>query len=87
MAPRFKEKDEIEREIRDAFLKFDTDGDGFINERELRVALTRVGEVLTDSQVQDVFRDADKDGDGRISYEGKYMTSYLRVYGVMATSI
>ncbi|XP_041361658.1 calmodulin-2/4-like [Gigantopelta aegis] len=79
LAPRFKEKDEVEREMKEAFQMFDTDGDGFINERELRVALTRVGEALTDAQVQDVFRDADKDGDGRISYDefAKYICSNM----------
>ncbi|KAK6167840.1 hypothetical protein SNE40_021778 [Patella caerulea] len=74
-APRYRTKDQVEAEMMEAFRAFDKNGDGFISAHELRVALTSVGECLTDAQVDEVLRDADKDGDGQISYEefSKYL--------------
>ncbi|ESO99173.1 hypothetical protein LOTGIDRAFT_142024, partial [Lottia gigantea] len=70
-APRYRTKEQVEAEMMEAFRAFDKNGDGYISAHELRVALTSVGECLTDAQVDEVLRDADKDGDGQISYEGK----------------
>ena len=49
---------------------FDRDGNGFIDEQELRHVLSNLGERLTDSEVHEMMQEADVNGDGKIDYEG-----------------
>lgn len=56
---------------REAFSVFDRDGDGYISGPELRFVMTKLGENLTDEELEDMIREADLDGDGVISYNGK----------------
>lgn len=62
----FTHKEEV---IRSAFRTFDKDGNGFIDEKELRVAMKKLGECLSDKELEDMMRQADVDGDGKINYE------------------
>lgn len=55
--------------IRSAFRTFDKDGNGFIDAKELRVAMQKLGETLSDQELDDMMRQADVDGDGQINYE------------------
>ncbi|KAL4218380.1 hypothetical protein ACF0H5_023117 [Mactra antiquata] len=55
--------------IRSAFRTFDKDGNGYIDAKELRVAMKKLGECLTDRELDDMMRQADIDGDGKINYE------------------
>ena len=45
----------------EAFAVFDVDKDGYITKSELRQVMNRLGESLTDEQLE-----ADTDGDGKI---------------------
>ncbi|KAJ8309463.1 hypothetical protein KUTeg_014337 [Tegillarca granosa] len=69
MAKKMKDTDS-EEEIREAFRVFDKDGNGFISAAELRVAMTNLGEKLTDEEVDEMIREADTDGDGQVNYAG-----------------
>jgi calmodulin len=62
-------EDDPDAELLRAFQVFDKDGSGYITADELRDFLTRMGEPLTDDEVDDLLRQADLDGDGQISYE------------------
>ncbi|XP_053382127.1 calmodulin-beta-like isoform X2 [Mercenaria mercenaria] len=62
----YTNKEEV---IRSAFRTFDKDGNGFIEAKELRIAMKKLGESLTDKELEDMMKQADVDGDGKINYE------------------
>lgn len=51
----------------EAFAVFDVDKDGFITKSELRQVMNRLGENLTEDQLDAMIEEADKDGDGKIN--------------------
>jgi Ca2+-binding EF-hand superfamily protein len=53
----------------EAFKVFDVDGDGFITAEELRQIMAKLGETMTDEEVEMMIEEADADGDGQISYK------------------
>jgi calmodulin len=53
----------------EAFAVFDVDKDGFITKGELRQIMNRLGENLTDEQLDAMIKEADKDGDGKVNAE------------------
>mmetsp|Transcript_24132 Transcript_24132/g.56661 ORF Transcript_24132/g.56661 Transcript_24132/m.56661 type:complete len:155 (-) Transcript_24132:363-827(-) len=53
----------------EAFKVFDVDGDGFITAEELRQIMAKLGETLTDEEVEMMIDEADVDGDGQVSYK------------------
>ena len=55
-------------EIEKAFKLFDSSGDGFISEEELRDVMHKLGEKLSNSQIDRMMTVADVDGDGRIGF-------------------
>ena len=62
---------DTEDEIRETFLLFDKNGDGFITAKELRMVMHNLGEKITDEEINDMIQEADTNGDGVINYEGK----------------
>ena len=66
-----------EKDIYDAFRVFDKDGNGFISPAELRYVMTKMGQVITDEEVDQMIQEADLDGDGQVNYREfvKMMTS------------
>ena len=52
--------------MEEAFAVFDVDKDGYITKSELRQVMNRLGESLTDEQLDAMIREADPDGDGKI---------------------
>jgi len=56
-------------EIREAFKIFDRDGNGFIDAKELKLVMTRMGQALTASEAEDFMREADTNGDGKLDYD------------------
>ncbi|WAR16987.1 CALM-like protein [Mya arenaria] len=54
--------------VRSAFRTFDKDGNGYIDEKELRIAMKKLGEALTDKELDDMMKQADVDEDGEISH-------------------
>ncbi|GAU41428.1 hypothetical protein TSUD_26080, partial [Trifolium subterraneum] len=64
-----KMKDYLTEELKDSFKVFDSNNDGYISAPELRHVMVKLGERLTDEEVEQMIREADLDGDGRVSYE------------------
>ena len=56
-------------EIRAAFEVFDQDQDGFISKYELAQTMIKLGEDLTNQDIDEMMKEADKDGFGRVSFE------------------
>ena len=59
---------EVEAEdLENTFQVFDHNGDGFITKGELLLTMSRLGEQLTEDDIQAMIREADLDGDGMIN--------------------
>ena len=58
-----------EDDIRLAFKAFDTDGNGEIDRHELKQIMEKIGEPLTDQEIDTMIAEADKNGDGLINFE------------------
>lgn len=56
-------------EMRQAFRVFDIDGNGVIDENELKITMFNLGENLSDCDVKQMIKLADRNGDGKIDYE------------------
>merc|ERR1712152_61148 len=56
-------------EMREAFKIFDRDGNGYIDLRELKTVITRMGEPLSDKEAEEIFKVADLNGDGKLDYD------------------
>lgn len=52
------------------------DGNGFIDEKELKITMGKMGENLSDKEVKKMMKMADKNGDGKIDYEGLFKVTY-----------
>ena len=59
----------VQDEIRDAFRVFDRDGNGFISVIDLTDVLLKIGEKLSQEEVEELMSEADIDGDGNVNYE------------------
>ena len=59
----------VQDEIRDAFRVFDRDGNGFISVIDLTDVLLKIGEKLSQEEVEELMSEADIDGDGNIYYD------------------
>jgi len=55
--------------LRDAFRIFDKDDDGLISVEELRNIMLRLGEKMTDKELDEMIAEANCDKDGHIDYE------------------
>jgi len=71
--------DELE-EMRQAFRVFDIDGNGVIDENELKVTMFNLGEDLSDAEVKQMIKLADRNGDGQIDYEGIAEDNFVSVF-------
>merc|ERR1712115_255106 len=58
-----------EKELRDAFAVFDTDGSGSIDRKELKRLMKKLGQALTEAEVDAMMEEVDANGDGEISFE------------------
>merc|ERR1711981_430028 len=63
-----KTKEQMEEEIKNAFLTFDADGSGFIDRQELVEALTTMGDPVDEETINGMIAEADLDGGGKINY-------------------
>ena len=48
---------------------FDRDGNGFVSAQELRHVITKVGDVLTEAEADELIDMFDEDGDNQLNYE------------------
>ena len=51
-----------------AFKMFDKDKNGYIEREELKQMMTKLGEKLTDGEIDEMMKEADTDKDGRVNY-------------------
>lgn len=72
----YKKPDEVKMELKKAFQVFDLNKDGFISRAELQSVLTKMGEKLTEKEVDEMMEKADKNGDGKIDYDEYVDTMY-----------
>merc|ERR1712167_95901 len=68
MARTNKTHEQMEEEIKNAFLTFDADGSGFIDREELVNVLTTMGDPVDEETINGMIAEADLDGDGKINY-------------------
>jgi len=62
-------REDLEKEARDVFKQFDTNGDGTISMKELKKGLEMaIGQKIPDAAMSVIFQDVDRDGDGRVSF-------------------
>ena len=61
---------DIDELMKEAFKRFDKNGNGYISAAELRNTFTNLGENLTDADVADMIREADTDEDGQVNNDG-----------------
>ena len=73
-----KESIQLEDAMREAFDVFDQDQNGYIDRKELKNVMHRLGNDLADDVIDKMIKDADKDGDGRIDFEGKFDLFFIR---------
>ena len=66
---RTRTNEDIEEKLVEAFKVFDVDGSGFIQSADLRVIKARLGEILSDEEIDQMIRSADVDGDGQLNLE------------------
>jgi Ca2+-binding EF-hand superfamily protein len=58
-----------EQELRDAFAVFDTDGSGAIDRKELKRLMKKLGQALSEAEIDAMMNEVDENGDGEISFE------------------
>ena len=71
--------DDPDRELKDAFAVFDTDGSGLISRSELKGLLNNLGQVVSDEELDAMMGEVDKDGNGEIDFE-EFKAMMVRVY-------
>merc|ERR1711981_768283 len=64
-----KSNEQMEDEIKTAFLTFDADGSGYITKEELIETLTTMGDPVDEETIVGMIAEADLDGDGKINYD------------------
>ncbi|RZC41558.1 EF-hand 7 domain containing protein [Asbolus verrucosus] len=69
LRPESKGGDDDSKELMEAFRVFDLDNNGYITRDELRTAMEKIGEPVTELQLTEFINLADTDKDGRINYE------------------
>jgi calmodulin len=67
MAKKMKDY-ENEEELFEVFKVFDRDGNGLISQSELKYVLQKIGENLSDEEIDEMIREIDADHDGNVSY-------------------
>ena len=59
---------DVNKEIEEAFRVFDRLGKGSIDVKEMKEAMLKYGNVLSDQEIDDLFMNADSEGKGEFSY-------------------
>ena len=51
---------------------FDQNKDGYVVADEIKYVMTRLGQPMTDDEVDEILRKGDINGDGKLNYTGKF---------------
>lgn len=68
MKSRIGKRDQDE-ELREAFAVFDSDNSGAIDRKELKRLMKKLGQALTEAEIDAMMDEVDTNGDGEISFE------------------
>ena len=60
-------------EMEKAFRAFDENGDGLISFAEFKSYNQKIGQFLSDEEINEFIKEVDIDGDGFLNYEGKLL--------------
>ncbi|KAF8601253.1 EF-hand [Ceratobasidium sp. AG-I] len=60
---------QAEDELKAVFGQFDLDGSGLIEKAEMKAVLNKLGDKLSDEQIQLIIREVDTDGDGKVNFQ------------------
>ena len=60
------------KELEAAFATFDKDKSGYVDIKELRFALTHLGEKLKKKDIDKLFKEMDVNKDGKLDYKGNF---------------
>lgn len=61
----------VDEEMEHLFSMIDTNNDGFITEKELKIMMKNLGEKVRKKDIRKMIKEADQNKDGKISYNGK----------------
>jgi Ca2+-binding EF-hand superfamily protein len=62
-------KDDPDRELREAFKVFDADGSGSISKSEMKKLMKKLGQTLSDAELDAMMDEVDTDKNGEIDFE------------------
>jgi len=62
---------EVKQELREAFLLFDREGNGYITVDQLREILWELDNTITSEDMDQILEEIDADGSGTVDFEGK----------------
>lgn len=62
--------DSGENELREAFLVFDREGNGYLTQDDFKKVMSTLGERLTEDELKEIIKDCNVNTDGTINYEG-----------------
>ena len=54
--------------MKDVFAIFDTDGTGKVTKQQLKAGFTKLGDQMSDDEINELFNEADKNKNGYITY-------------------
>jgi len=63
------QENSIEEELKKAFSFFDLKGDGLISAVELKLVMRKLGEKMTDQEIDEIMKDLETDVHGHINFE------------------
>ncbi|KAL3776304.1 hypothetical protein ACHAW5_002613 [Stephanodiscus triporus] len=64
-----KSKDDPDRELKEAFKVFDADGNGKISKSEMKELMKKLGQKLSDEEIEAMMNEVDSDKNGEIDFE------------------
>jgi len=74
-------------DIRDTFRQVDSDGNGYIDRKELKTVLKRLGNSdISDDELEECYKELDKNGDGKIDFD-EFQHWFLRSRAKMTADI
>ena len=68
----------VDEDLKEAFMIFDEDGDGYISPDEIQLLFKKLGELISTDEAVDIMKDCDLNQDGLIDFEGKYIVKISR---------
>lgn len=68
----YQDPNKFETEIKEAFQRYDQDGNGVISQPEFKHLITSFDDKISDEEMKDLLSKVETDKDGNINYDGMY---------------